>query len=65
MARITAKYVDKENRKHSWGCITGCGFIHQGNAAFDRALKHATICKALQLHNSNLWQGAIEASGQG
>jgi hypothetical protein len=39
--------------------------IRQGNAQLDRVLKHATSCKVLQLHDVDLWQDAIEASGQG
>lgn len=38
--------------------------VRQGNAQLDRVLKHATTCKALQLHDVDLWQEAIKESGQ-
>lgn len=38
--------------------------VRQGNAQLDRVLKHATTCKALQLHDVDLWREAIQESGQ-
>ena len=50
----------------TWRCIApSCTTVHQGNAAFDRVLKHAVTCKSLQAFNADLWQEALDQSGQG
>jgi hypothetical protein len=52
------------DEKSSWGCVaSGCTFLRQGNAQLERALKHATTCKILQADHVELWQQAIQESG--
>ena len=65
MARLDLKYQNEKMKKKSWHCVApNCDMVRQGNAQLDRVLKHATTCKALQLHNIDLWREAIEVSGQ-
>ena len=66
MSRLVIKYYNDMTQKNSWGCVVpDCNFIRQGNAQLDRALKHATTCDLLQDYDKDLWNEALDESGQG
>ena len=63
MARLVIKY--HQEKKNSWRCVApSCDFVRQGNAQYDHSIKHAITCKALQVHDLDLWAEVIKVSGQ-
>ncbi|KAL0961188.1 hypothetical protein HGRIS_006158 [Hohenbuehelia grisea] len=68
MAQLMIKHSQPHPTKHgltsvSWECVaTDCTAIRQGNPCLNRALKHASSCRALARSHPSLYQLAINES---